>query len=250
MQKIAFITGASSGIGQAIARSLAEHFALIICGRRIERLQELKNELSAKTEVQILTFDVGSKAEVDAAIESLPTEWQKIHTLVNNAGNAHGRAPLHEGDVNDWEAMIDSNLKGLLYVTRAILPGMVERKIGDVVNISSIAGKEAYENGNVYCASKFGVDALTKSMRQELVQHNIRAMSVNPGLVNTEFSMVRFKGDEDQAESVYKGMEPLLAEDIADVVQFAVTRPAHVNLADVTVLARSQASATKVHKNN
>lgn len=248
MKKIAFITGATSGIGRAIARALAENYALILCGRRIERLQELESELSKLTEVQTLRFDIGQKEEVDAAIASLPTEWQQINTLINNAGNAHGRAPLHAGDVADWDAMIDSNLKGLLYVSRAILPGMVERETGDVVNISSIAGKEAYENGNVYCATKFGVDALTKSIRQELVAHNIRVMSVNPGLVNTEFSSVRFKGDQEKAEAVYEGMDPLLAEDIAEVVRFSLSRPAHVNLADVTVLARAQASATKVHK--
>ncbi|PIB37576.1 NAD(P)-dependent oxidoreductase [Reichenbachiella sp. 5M10] len=248
MQKIAFITGASSGIGEAISRSLAGEYSLILCGRRQERLDRLKLELEGKSDVLTLTFDVGDHAQVLEAVASLPTSWRDIDVLVNNAGNAHGRAPLHQGDVSDWDAMIDSNLRGLLYVTRAILPRMVERKTGDVINISSIAGKEAYENGNVYCATKFGVDAITKSMRQELVEHNIRVMSVNPGLVHTEFSNVRFKGDEDKAASVYQGMLPLLAVDIAEVVRFALSRPAHVNLADTTVLARAQASATKVHK--
>nr|WP_221409899.1 SDR family NAD(P)-dependent oxidoreductase [Reichenbachiella sp. MSK19-1] len=250
MRKIAFITGATSGIGKAIAETLADDFALILCGRRQERLDTLQQALEKKTDVITLCFDVGIKTEVQDAIATLPEPWKRIDALINNAGNAHGRAPLHEGDIDDWEAMIDSNLKGLLYVTRTILPDMVTRNAGDVINISSIAGKEAYENGNVYCATKFGVDALTKSMRQELVTHNIRVMSINPGLVHTEFSSVRFKGDEDKAESVYLGMEPLLAQDIAEVVQFALNRPAHVNLADTTVLARAQASATKVHKNN
>ncbi|UXP33064.1 SDR family NAD(P)-dependent oxidoreductase [Reichenbachiella agarivorans] len=246
--KIAFVTGATSGIGQAIARTLAPEFRLIICGRRQNRLDELRVELEAITEVKTLTFDVGDNKAVQDAVASLPTDWSTVDLLVNNAGNAHGRAPLHEGDIADWDAMIDSNLKGLLHVTRAILPNMVAAKSGDVINISSIAGKEAYENGNVYCATKFGVDAITKSMRMELIEHDIRVMSINPGLVNTEFSSVRFKGDEEKSSAVYEGMLPLLAQDIADVVHFAVNRPAHVNLADTTVLARAQASATKVFK--
>ncbi|MGL1886500.1 MAG: SDR family NAD(P)-dependent oxidoreductase [Reichenbachiella sp.] len=248
MKKIAFVTGATSGIGLAIARELADTYSLIICGRRKERLESIKKELEAKTEVWALPFDVSDHGAVVAAFDSLPSEWKEINLLINNAGNAHGRSPLHEGDIADWDAMIDSNLKGLLYVSRTITPGMVARRNGDVINISSIAGKEAYENGNVYCATKFGVDALTKSMRHELIKHNIRVTSINPGAVNTDFSLVRFKGDQLIADSVYDGFDPLLAKDIAEAVKFVVERPTHVAIADMTILARAQSSATSYHK--
>ncbi len=250
MKKIALVTGATSGIGQAIARELAENCSLIICGRRQERLDELSSELSSKTKVTTLRFDVGDNEAVKAAISSLPEEWKNIDVLINNAGNAHGKGPLHEGDVADWEAMIDSNLKGLLFVSRAVIPGMVERNKGDVINISSIAGKVAYENGNVYCATKYAVDGLTQSLRKELLSHSIRVMAINPGMVNTEFSMVRFKGDQKAADQVYAGTEPLSAEDIAEVVKFAVDRPPHVVLSDVTILASAQADATTVFRKN
>lgn len=249
MKKIALVTGATSGIGRAIARELAADYALIICGRRKERLEGLRNELALATEVCSLQFDVSDRKAVDHAINSLNDYWRNIHILVNNAGNAHGRAPLYRGDPDDWDAMIDSNLKGLLYVSRAVIPGMVDRKCGDVINISSIAGKQAYKDGNVYCATKFGVDALTKSLRLELVPHGIRVMSVNPGLVETEFSLIRFKGNQEVANGVYAGMNPLTAKDIAEVVKFSVGRPRHVTLADVTVLAGAQADATNVHRN-
>lgn len=250
MKKIAFVTGATSGIGRAIAKELAPDFALIICGRRQERLDELSTELSSITEVISLSYDIGNETAVKAAFDSLSEEWQNIHVLVNNAGNAHGRSPLHEGDSKDWEAMIDSNLRGLLFVSRAIIPGMVERKTGDVINVGSIAGKQAYASGNVYCATKYAVDGLTQSLRYELVPHNIRVMAIHPGLVDTEFSMVRFKGNQKTADSVYAGMDPLKAKDIAEVVKFSVDRPPHVTLTDITVLATAQADATTVHRTN
>lgn len=248
MKKIAFITGATSGIGEAIAKSLAADYALIICGRRVQRLEKLAAELSTQTDVHTLSFDVSDAAAVNQAIESLPAAWQNIHTLINNAGNAHGRAPIHEGDLADWDAMIDGNLKGLLYVTRAISPRMVEKQSGDIINIGSIAGKEVYPDGNVYCASKFGVDAATNGMRLDLNPYGIRVVGIHPGLVETEFSMVRFKGDEGKSEDVYKGITPLYAKDIAEVVQFVLSRPPHVTIADMTIFPTAQASSTIVNR--
>lgn len=248
MKKIAFITGATSGIGEAIARILATDYSLIICGRRVDRLEKLATELSAPTDVHTLSFDVSDSEAVNAAISSLPKEWQDIQVLVNNAGNAHGRAPIHEGDLADWDAMIDGNLKGLLYVTRAISPRMVEKKSGDIINIGSIAGKEVYPDGNVYCASKFGVDAATKGIRMDLNPYGIRVIGIHPGLVETEFSIVRFKGDEDKSENVYKGITPLYAKDIAEAVQFVLDRPPHVTIADMTIFPTAQASSTIVNR--
>jgi len=193
-------------------------------------------------------FDVGDKSAVTLAFDSLPDDWKYIDVLVNNAGNAHGRAKLYEGNTDDWDAMIDSNLRGLLYVSRQVIPQMVKRKTGDVINISSIAGKEAYENGNVYCATKYGVDGLTKSLRHELLPYGIRVMCISPGMVHTEFSLVRFKGNTEKANSVYKGTRPLSANDIADVVKFSIDRPRHVNMSDVTILATCQANATTVFR--
>lgn len=249
-KKTAFVTGATSGIGEAIARALANDYRLIICGRNQNKLASLQAELSENTTVQALTFDVRDRAAVHKAIDSLPKEWSNIDTLINNAGNAHGLATIHEGSIDDWDAMIDGNLKGLLYVTRAILPQMVARKSGDIINIGSIAGKEVYPNGNVYCASKFGVDAITQGLRQELNPYSIRVTSINPGLVETNFSKVRFKGDESRAESVYAGIQALKAEDIADTVKYVVDRPPHVVLADITMLPTAQASATIVNREN
>jgi len=248
MNKTAFITGASSGIGRATAMALAKAgFQLVITGRRAERLQELAQEL-APTPVHILTFDVRDRAAVEEAVASLPTEFQRVDVLINNAGNAHGLAPIQEGDPNDWDMMLDGNVKGLLYVSRALLPGMTERKQGHIINIGSIAGHETYANGNVYCASKAAVAALTQGMRMDLLPHHIRVAEVNPGAVETEFSAVRFKGDNDRAAKVYQGFEPLRAEDVADVIQFMVTRPAHVNIAEVLLLPTAQASATLINK--
>jgi len=240
--KTAFITGATSGIGKATAQLFAQNnIRLILCGRRSERLTELKEELSQLTEVTTLQFDVSNREEVFNAIASLPNEFNKIDILINNAGNAHGLSSIQEGNMDDWDAMIDINVKGLLYVSRAILPQMVERNDGFVVNIGSIAGKEVYPNGNVYCASKFAVDALNKSMRMDLNPYGIRVGAIHPGMVETEFSEVRFKGDSDKAAATYKGLKPLTAEDIADIIHFVVSRPYHVNIADLMVLPTAQA---------
>ncbi|UOQ68137.1 SDR family NAD(P)-dependent oxidoreductase [Hymenobacter volaticus] len=244
----AFITGASSGIGRATAVALSKAgFQLVVTGRRRERLEELAQEL-APVPVHILTFDVRDKAAVEAAVAGLPAEFAEVDVLVNNAGNAHGLAPIQDGDPTDWDAMLDGNVKGLLYVSRALLPTMTRRKKGHIINIGSIAGHETYANGNVYCASKAAVAALSKGMRLDLLPHHIRVAEVNPGAVETEFSQVRFKGDTDRAAGVYKGFEPLRAEDIADIIQFMVTRPAHVNIAEVLILPAAQAAATVIRK--
>lgn len=245
----ALITGATSGIGLATARLMAAYgVRLILCGRRQERLDSLKQELSTQTEVLTLRFDVRERAAVAQALENLPVGWQSIDVLVNNAGNAHGLAPIQEGSLDDWDAMIDGNVKGLLYVTKAVLPYMLKQKKGHIVNIGSIAGKEVYPGGNVYCASKFAVDALSKAMRIDLYKEGVRVSEVNPGLVETEFSLVRFKGDVERAKKVYEGYRPLRPEDIAEVIWFIVTRPAHVNLAEVLVLSADQATSTLVNR--
>jgi len=248
-KRLVLITGATSGIGEATARLLAKNgFRLIICGRRKDRLKRLEQELTQSTEVMSLTFDVRNRKEVTEALRSLSDDWKNIDVLINNAGNAHGLDPIQSGNVDDWDAMIDINVKGLLYVSREILPGMVERNGGHVINLGSIAGKEAYANGNVYCGSKFAVDAITKGMRIDLNAHGIKVTAIHPGLVQTEFSLVRFKGDEQKAQSVYKGYQPLKGEDIADLILFALTRPAHVVVADLVVFPVAQASATVVKK--
>lgn len=247
--KIAFITGATSGIGKATAELFAKNnFKLILCGRRLERLIELKERLGKQTEVEILQFDVSDKEAVFKAVQSLPAAFQQIDLLINNAGNAHGLSAIQNGDTDDWDAMIDFNVKGLLYVTKAIIPQMVERKSGFIVNIGSIAAKEVYPNGNVYCATKHAVDALNKAMRIDLNQHNIRVSAIHPGAVETEFSEVRFKGDAQKASNVYKGFDALQAKDIADIIHFVVTRPYHVNIEDLVVYPTAQASATIVHR--
>ena len=245
------ITGATSGIGKAIAYILADKgYRLILTGRRSERLETIKNELSKITEVVTLNFDVSDRKQTEKSITGLPPEWINIDVLINNAGNAHGLAPIQNGDMEDWEAMIDINVKGLLYVSSLVIPGMVSRRSGHIVNIGSIAGKEVYPKGNVYCASKYAVDALTKGMRLDLAPHNIKVSEINPGLVNTEFSAVRFKGDEKKSAEVYRGMDPLLAEGIAETVLFVLSRPEHVNIAEMLVLPRAQASATQVSREN
>lgn len=249
MSKTALITGATSGIGEATARLLAAHgYRTILCGRRKDRLESLQKELHKKSEAIFLQFDVREKKEVYDAIDSLPAAWQKIDVLINNAGNAHGMAPIQDGDEEDWDAMLDINVKGLLYMTKKVLQGMIARRSGHIVNIGSIAGKEVYPGGNVYCASKFAVDALTKGMLLDLNEFGIKVTAVNPGLVETEFSLVRFKGDANRSQSVYQGFQPLKAEDIADIIYFAISRPAHVNLSDMTVFPTAQASATVVKK--
>lgn len=249
MNKIALITGATSGIGKATAIELARQgYNIIATGRREDRLQELKAEISALVEYHYLVFDVRDKDAVHVAITSLAPEWKAIDILVNNAGNAHGLDAIDQGKIEDWDAMIDINVKGLLYVSKFIMPQMIERKTGHIINIGSIAAKEVYANGNVYCASKHAVDAITKGMRLDLTQHNIRVTGIHPGLVETEFSLVRFKGDEERASKVYQGFEALKAQDIAEIIGFAVSRPAHVVMTDITVLAGAQANSTTVYK--
>jgi 3-hydroxy acid dehydrogenase / malonic semialdehyde reductase len=246
---IALVTGATSGIGEATARILAaNHYKIILCGRRLDRLQKLKQELSKQTSVCTLVFDVRNNDAVVKAIQSLSGEWRNIDVLVNNAGNAHGLDPIQTGSVEDWDAMIDINVKGLLYVSREIIPGMTERKSGHIINIGSIAGKEVYANGNVYCASKFAVDALTRGMRIDLNPFGIKVTSINPGMVETEFSVVRFKGDTDRAANVYKGLDPLKPEDIAEIIRYVLAAPPHVVLADITVFPTAQASATVLRR--
>ena len=247
--KTALITGATSGIGRATANLLAKHnFKLILCGRREERLEEIQKDLGSKTSVCTLNFDVRERNKVVSAIESLPEPFSKIDILINNAGNAHGLDPIDQGNIDDWDAMLDINVKGLLYVSKAVLPGMVERKSGHIINIGSTAGKEVYPNGNVYCASKHAVDAINQGMRIDLNAYGIRVGAINPGLVQTEFSQVRFKGDDTKADKVYQGYQPLLPEDIAELIHFTIARPSHVNIADLVVMPTAQASSTIVKK--
>ena len=248
-QRIALITGATSGIGEATARQLAaKNFRLILCGRREDRLKELQSSLTNITDVVTLSFDVRERENVARSIQSLPSLWKNIDVLINNAGNAHGLDPFQTGNVDDWDAMIDINVKGLLYVSREIIPGMTERKSGHIINIGSIAGKEVYPNGNVYCASKYAVDAVTQGMRMDLNPFGVKVTSINPGLVETEFSVVRFKGDTQRAANVYKGLEPLRATDIANIIDYVLSVPPHVMLADITVFPTAQASATLVKR--
>ncbi len=247
--KIALITGATSGIGKACAVTLSKMgYDIIATGRRTERLEALKAELSASVRYLPLLFDVRDRTTTLNILGDLTDDWKAIDLLINNAGNAHGLDPVQSGDPDDWDAMIDINVKGLLYVSKAIIPGMTARKSGMVINIGSIAGKEVYPNGSVYCGSKHAVDAITKGMRIDLNPYGIRVVAIHPGLVETEFSLVRFKGDESRATTVYQGIEPLVAQDIADIVEFAVTRPPHVVLADVVVLPTAQASASVIHR--
>lgn len=248
--KTALITGATSGIGEATARAFAKMgYNLILCGRRQNALDALKKELSAEVNVETLAFDVRNKAEVFSAIENLPGDFKGIDILINNAGNAHGLQPIQDGNTDDWDAMLDINVKGLLYVSKAVLPKMLEKNSGHIINVGSTAGKEVYPNGNVYCASKYAVDAINQGMRIDLNKTGIRVGAVNPGLTKTGFSNVRFKGDEDRAEKVYEGFKPLQPEDIAQIIAFMVTVPAHVNIADLTVMPAAQASSTIVNRN-
>jgi len=248
---IAFITGATSGFGKATALKFAEHgWDVIITGRREEKLKSLEKEINSVFETRVFTlpFDVRLKEDVFNAIHSLPHSWKEIDVLVNNAGLASGLAAINEGNLDDWEVMIDTNVKGLLYVSKAIMPGMVERKRGHIINIGSIAGKEAYQKGNVYCATKHAVDALTKSMRIDLLPYGIKVTAVNPGAAETEFSLVRFKGDKERAQQVYEGYHPLSADDVADVIYFAASRPAHVVLNDIIITPLAQANTAYFNK--
>ncbi|WP_342084509.1 SDR family NAD(P)-dependent oxidoreductase [Dyadobacter sp. OTU695] len=249
MSRIAFITGATSGIGKATAEAFAgAGIDLVLCGRRQERLDEVAAELSSKVKVTTLVFDVRDKGAVLAAVGSLPDGWKNVDILVNNAGNAHGLGTLDEGDTDDWDAMIDGNVKGLLYVSKAIIPLLLERGKGHIVNISSIAGKQTYANGAVYCASKAAVEVISEGMRLELTQHGIKTTNIAPGAVETEFSLVRFKGDEERAEKVYQGFDPLQASDIADAILYAVNAPDRVTIADITILAGAQSAAITIHR--
>ncbi|SOD92788.1 SDR family NAD(P)-dependent oxidoreductase [Spirosoma fluviale] len=249
MSRIALITGATSGIGRATANAFADlEYRLILCGRRQDRLAELEEQLGTQTSVITLSFDVRDWTEVSDAISSLPDEWKAIDILVNNAGNAFGMSPIQDGDVADWDLMIDGNVQGLLYVSKAVTPGMVERQRGHIVNLSSIAGKQTYANGAVYCASKAAVEAISTGMRLDLTQHGIKVTNIAPGAVETEFSVVRFKGDAERAAKVYEGFAPLTADDIADTIVYAVTAPANVTIADMTILASAQAAATTIHR--
>lgn len=252
--KIIFITGATAGFGKAIAYQFAGRgYDLILTGRRADRLASIEKELTNQYEgVRVLTlnFDVRDERSVNEAIGSIPHSWKSIDVLVNNAGLASGLSTIQEGKTEDWDKMIDTNVKGLLYVSRQIMPLMIANKKGHIINISSIAGKEAYAKGNVYCATKFAVDALTKSMRIDLLEHGIKVTSIGPGAAETEFSLVRFKGDADRAKQTYQGYEPLKAEDIAEIVYFAVTRPPHVVLNDIVVTPLAQANTFYFHKQN
>jgi 3-hydroxy acid dehydrogenase / malonic semialdehyde reductase len=250
MNRLALITGATSGIGQATAIRLArENFDLIITGRRNDRLQALKVQLEQNHSIRVeaLCFDIRKKDEVDKAFNQIKFP-ENIDVLINNAGLASGLSPIHQGSLDDWEKMVDTNIKGLLYISRLITPLMVKQKRGHVVNIGSIAGKQVYANGNVYCASKFAVDAITQGMRTDLVPFGIKVSQIAPGAVETEFSLVRFHGNKEKADNVYIGFEPLMAEDIADAIHYILTRPAHVTINDLLIMPTAQASAFAIHR--
>jgi NADP-dependent 3-hydroxy acid dehydrogenase YdfG len=246
---LVFITGASSGIGRSTAEIFAKNgYNLIITGRRQDRLDAVKTELETKYKINIcvLCFDIRNREALETAVNSLSEENKLIDILVNNAGLAAGLSAIQDGEISHWERMIDTNIKGLLYATRAISNLMIKRGKGHIINIGSIAGKEVYANGNVYCASKHAVDALNKGMRIDLLPHNIKVTAVNPGMAETEFSVVRFDGDEERAKKVYAGMQPLMPDDIAETIYWVATRPAHVNINDIIIMPTVQASATNL----
>lgn len=250
-KKIAFITGASAGIGEAVAKLLAaQQYQLILVARRKEKLAALATLLRQQYNTQVLELaaDVRNRAEVVEVVGALPPEWKSIHVLVNNAGLASGLSAIDEGDMDDWDVMIDTNIKGLLYVSRQVIPLMNKDGSGHIINIGSIAGKEVYANGNVYCATKHAVDALNKAMRLELSKYPIRVTAIHPGAVETEFSVVRFKGDEQRAASVYHGFENLVAQDIAEAIGFVLSRPAHVNINELTIMPTAQPMAAVIHR--
>ncbi len=252
MNRTVLITGATSGIGKACAEKFAAaNYNLIITGRRKERLDALAAELHATSNIKVLPlcFDVQDKEAVFSILGSLPEEWKKIDVLINNAGLALGRDSFEEADLQDWETMLNTNVHGLLYVTRAVLPFMIARKEGHIINMGSVAGKDVYEKGNAYCGSKFAVDALSKGMRIDLLRHNIKVTAIHPGAVETEFSMVRFKGDKEKADATYKGMVPLTGSDIADIIFYCATLPPHVCINDLTVTPTQQANGIYIHKN-
>ena len=248
---IVLITGATAGFGKAMAIKFAEHrYDVIITGRRTERLAALEEEIKKTYDVKVFTlsFDVRKRKEVETALNSLPHDWKKVDVLINNAGLASGLSTIQDGDIDDWEVMIDTNVKGLLYVSRTVMPWMVERNKGHIINIGSIAGKETYQRGNIYCATKFAVDAISKSMRIDMLPHGIKVTAINPGAAETEFSLVRFKGDAERAKVTYKDYEPLQANDIAEIVYFAASRPAHVVMNDIVITPLAQANTSYLIK--
>ena len=250
MNKTALITGASSGIGWATAEAFASAgIRLVLCGRREERLLKLKEKLSPLTDVYTLKFDVSEFDKVSEAIRSLPENFSTIDILVNNAGNAHGLGPIQDGDLENWTRMIQSNVIGLLNVSKCIMPQMVARRSGHIVNISSVAGKEVYENGGIYCATKHSVEAISESMRKDMTQYGVKVTNIAPGAVNTEFSMVRFKGDKERADKVYQGYDALQAVDIADAILYCVNAPDRVTIADMTIYPKAQSAATTIYRN-
>jgi 3-hydroxy acid dehydrogenase / malonic semialdehyde reductase len=251
MGKIALITGTTSGIGKTSAELLiSKGFRVIITGRRKRILDDMLDRflLQYNGSVHALNFDIQNRLEVDTAIDSLPEEWKNIDILINNAGLAAGLSPFQDADMRDWEQMIDTNLKGLIYVTKAVAKGMIQKKSGHIINVGSIAGKEVYPNGNVYCATKHAVDALTKAMRMDFLPFGIRVTQIAPGAVETEFSLVRFKGDQERANAVYEGFEPLNAEDVSETILFAINRPKHVNINDIVIMPTAQASAGMIYR--
>lgn len=249
--KTAFITGATSGIGKAIAEKFAEEGKqLILCGRREEILKKLQEELSGKTEVITLKFDVRNREEVENAINSLPDHWKNIDILINNAGNAHGLDPISDGNCDDWDAMMDGNVKALLYVSKPIISLMKSQNSGHIVNISSVAARQTYANGVVYCASKKAVDVISEGMRIELTEFGIKVTNIQPGAVATDFSMVRFKGDEERSKEVYAGYDALLAEDIADAVSYCVNAPERVSIAELCIYPKAQAEPRMIYRKN
>ncbi|MFV0142265.1 MULTISPECIES: SDR family NAD(P)-dependent oxidoreductase [Empedobacter] len=248
MKRTVFITGATSGIGMATAKKLAPNYRLILCGRRQDRLDEIQAELSQITEVKTTQFDVRDKEAVFNAVESLENEWKNIDVLINNAGNAHGLAPFDTAELEDLEAMIDINVKGLIYVSKAIIPILKQSSNAHIINLSSIAGKEVYPNGGTYCASKAAVESLSKGMRYDLLPYGIKVSNIAPGAVETEFSLVRFKGNQELSDNVYKGFEPLVGEDIANAIEYLLQQPEHVQIADVTIFPKAQAGGTVIYK--
>lgn len=253
IRKIAYITGATSGIGEACAHKFAAAgWNLVITGRRLERLLAIENELVQKYSCEVLSqcYDVRNLEEVKLAISSLDDKWSKVDVLVNNAGLAVGRGPIQEGVYDDWERMIDTNIKGLLYVTREMLPHLIKNGKGHIINVASLAGIETYGGGNVYCGTKHAVRAMSRSMRIDLVQHGIKVSTVSPGAADTEFSLVRYKGNQDLADKTYEGFTPLSAEDIAESVYFMASQPAHVNIEEIFILPTAQATSTIIHREN
>jgi NADP-dependent 3-hydroxy acid dehydrogenase YdfG len=251
MAKIALITGATAGIGLACAEVFArEGFNLILTGRRLDRLEQLADKLNKKynVEIAVSSFDIRNREQVIENLEGLPAKWRKVNVLVNNAGLSQGLDPIQNGSYDDWDTMIDTNIKGLLYVSRIVSNWMIEHGKGHIINLGSIAGKEVYANGNVYCATKHAVDALNKGMRIDLLSHGIKVTAIHPGAVETEFSEVRFKGDKERAKKVYEGFEPLVAADIAETIWFVASRPAHVNINDLVIMPTAQATATNIFR--